>query len=251
MSDREANCVYFEKPGPRNTQRTLELARERALALGIDHILVATTSGETGALAAELFVEHQVTVVTHSTGFHAPNDQELEPRYRARIEEAGGRLLTCQHALGGVGRAVRRKLGTYQVDEIIAFVLRTFGQGMKVACEITVMAADAGLVPAGEEIIAIGGSGRGADTAAVILAANAQDFFDLRVVEIICKPRLGSGVRSEVSSRAGLPSHTSPRPESQKPRLRPVENSRGGVTPSLPSAMHRHKAQSTAAPDCG
>jgi hypothetical protein len=80
-------------------------------------------------------------------------------------------------------------MGTYQLDEVVAFVLRNFGEGIKVGCEITLMATDAGLVPAGEEIIAIGGTGRGADTAAVILSANAQDFFDLRVLEIVCKPR--------------------------------------------------------------
>lgn len=189
MSERVVDCVYFDKAGEENTERTLKLALKRAEALGIRHVAVATSSGRTGALAAELFGGYDLTVVTHSTGFAGPNQQELTAEYRAQIVAAGAHLLTCQHALGGIGRAVRRKLSTYQVDEIVAFVLRTFGQGVKVACEITVMAADAGLLPAGEEIIAIGGAGKGADTAAVIRAANAQDFFDLRVLEIICKPR--------------------------------------------------------------
>ena len=189
MADLTVPCTYFEQPGAQNTQRTLELVQERAQALGIAHVVVATTSGETGALAADLLRDRRVIVVTHSTGFAGPNQQSLQPALRQRIEEAGATVLTCQHALGGVGRAVRRKLGTYQIDEIMAFTLRTFCQGIKVACEITVMAADAGLVPAGEEIIAIGGTGRGADAAAVIAAANAQDFFDLRVLEILCKPR--------------------------------------------------------------
>ncbi|HUV93990.1 MAG TPA: pyruvate kinase alpha/beta domain-containing protein [Anaerolineae bacterium] len=190
MPDREARCVYFEKGGPENTEATLALARERAQTLGLEHIVVASTSGQTGARAAELFGGRRVVVVTHSTGFGGPNEQELQPDYQARIEGSGARLLTCQHALGGLGRAVRRRLGTYQLEEIVAFVLRCFCQGMKVACEITVMATDAGLVPSGEEIIAIGGTGRGADTAVVIRAANGQDFFDLRIMEIICKPRL-------------------------------------------------------------
>lgn len=189
MPDQTVSCVYFGRAGPQNTEGTLQLARERAEALGIKRAVVATTSGRTGALAARTFGGYDLTVVTHSTGFSSPNEQHLEPGYRTEIEETGARLLTCQHALGGIGRAVRRRLGTYQLDEIVAFVLRTFCQGMKVACEITVMAADARLVPAGEEVIAIGGTGRGADTAAVILAANAQDFFDLRVLEIVCKPR--------------------------------------------------------------
>ena len=61
---------------------------------------------------------------------------------------------------------------------------------MKVACEITIMAADAGLVRTDEEVIAIAGTHSGADTAIVVQPSNANRFFNLRVKEIICKPRL-------------------------------------------------------------
>jgi len=190
VSERVVTCTYFEQTGPENTDRTLEIARLRADELGIRHVIVATTTGETGLKAVQRLrdADRQVIAVTHSTGFAAPNTQELTPENQAAIEKAGGRLLTTQHALGGLNRAVRRKLGSYQLDEIVAFVLRSFSQGVKVACETTMMAADAGLVPAGEAIIAIAGTGRGADTAAVILSANAQDFFDLRVLELLCMP---------------------------------------------------------------
>jgi hypothetical protein len=88
-----------------------------------------------------------------------------------------------------VNRAVRRKLeNTYQLDEIIAFTLRVLGEGMKVVCEITLMAADAGLIRTDEPVLAIAGSSHGADTAVILRAANAQDFFELRVNEILCKP---------------------------------------------------------------
>lgn len=187
--DQIIQTVYFAEAGPQNTDRVLEIAAARAQALDIQHIVVASTTGATGLKAARAFAGRNVVVVTHSTGFPGPNQQELDEENRAAILEAGGRILTCQHALGGIGRAVRRKLGTYQIDEIVAFALRTFGQGTKVCCEITVMAADAGYIPVGGEIIAIAGSGRGADTALVIRPANAQDFFDLRVLEILCKPR--------------------------------------------------------------
>ncbi|MFO7918238.1 MAG: pyruvate kinase alpha/beta domain-containing protein [Anaerolineae bacterium] len=189
MPDQIVPCTYFEKAGAQNSEKTIQLAKERAKALDVEHIIVASTTGETAALAAETLREYHVVVVTHSTGFKNPNHQQLEAEYRERIAAANADILTCQHALGGVGRAVRRKLGTYQLEEIMAFTLRNFCQGIKVVCEITIMAADAGLIPAGEEIIAIGGTGRGADTAAVMLSANAQDFFDLRVLEILCKPR--------------------------------------------------------------
>lgn len=183
--------LYFDQPGPQNTDQTLEVARRRAEELGIRTVLVASTTGETGARAVEVFRGYDVVVVTHSTGFARPNEQELKPEHRATIEARGGRILTCQHAFGGVNRAVRRKLNTYLTDEIIAFTLRNFGEGTKVCIEIALMAADAGMVRVGEPCIAIAGTGRGADTALVLKPANAQAFFDLRVMEILAKPRLG------------------------------------------------------------
>lgn len=183
--------VYFGSEGEENTERTLGIAKARADEMGIETILVATTTGETGARAAEFFQGYNLVVVTHSTGFREPNEQELGEENRAAIERAGARILTCQHAFGGVGRAVRKKLGTYELEEIIAYTLRIFGEGMKVACEIALMAADAGLVRTDEEVIAIAGTSRGADTAVVLVPANAQTFFDMRILEVLCKPRLG------------------------------------------------------------
>lgn len=61
---------------------------------------------------------------------------------------------------------------------------------MKVAVEITLMAADAGLIRTDQEAIAIAGTGKGADTALVLKPANAQTFFDLEIREILCKPRV-------------------------------------------------------------
>ena len=191
MTEIVAQCVYFTKPGPKNTERTLELALARAEALGIERVLVASTRGATGVQAAQTFKNLEVVVVTHSTGFTGPDSQELAPENRAAIQSTGATLLTCQHAFGGVGRAVRKKLGTYELEEIIAYTLRTFGEGMKVVAEMALMAADAGLVRTDEPVIAIAGTGRGADTAVVLKPTNAQTFFDLRFLEIICMPAPG------------------------------------------------------------
>ena len=182
-------CLYFDEPGPRNTERTLEWAALRARELAVRNVVVATTTGETAVKALRFFDPGHLVAVTHSTGFAGPNVQELTAANRRRLEQAGVRVLTAQHAFGGVGRAVRKKLRTYELEEIIAFTLRTFGQGAKVAVEISLMAADAGLVPAGELAVAVGGTETGADTALLLRPANAQTFFDLEVVEILAKPR--------------------------------------------------------------
>jgi len=189
MSEITTTTVYFDEPGPANTARTLEIARQRAAELGIRTILVATTSGATGVQAAWMLAQDfNLIVITHSTGFREPNTQELTPQNRAAIEATGATILTCQHAFGGVGRAVRKKLGTYELEEIIAYTLRNFSEGVKVCAEMAVMAADAGLVRTDEPCIAVAGTGHGADTALIMLPANAQAFFDLRVVEFLCLP---------------------------------------------------------------
>ncbi len=80
-------------------------------------------------------------------------------------------------------------MGTYELGEIMASTLRIMGDGFKVAIEVAIMAADAGLVPVDKDIISIGGKGQGADTAIVLKPVSSNNFFDLRVREVICKPR--------------------------------------------------------------
>jgi hypothetical protein len=190
MGELESRTVLFQKPGPANTDRTLALAAARARELGLDTALVASSSGATGLEAVQTLgpAGLAVVVVTHSTGFKRPDYQELTGESRAAIEAAGGQILTCQHALGGVNRAVRKKLGSFQLDEIIAHTLRLWGEGTKVALEIALMAADAGLARTDRPVVAIGGTGRGADTALVIVPSNAQAFFDLEILETLCRP---------------------------------------------------------------
>lgn len=182
--------TYFGNAGNENTMETLRLAKQRADELGIKTILVASTLGDTGMKATEIFKGNQVIVISHSHGFAAPNKQEMSPENRSIIEANNGVVLTATHAFAGVPRAIRRKFNTYQTSEIIAYTLRILGEGIKVTCEIVMMAADAGLLKTSKDVIAIAGTGNGADTAAVIKPANTQDFFDLRIREIICKPRL-------------------------------------------------------------
>jgi uncharacterized protein len=66
---------------------------------------------------------------------------------------------------------------------LIADTLKLLGQGTKVAVEVAVMAADAGVL-SGQDIVSIGGSGRGADTALVLKPAHQNNFFEMRIREV-------------------------------------------------------------------
>lgn len=187
-SETTVPCVYFKEPGEINTRRTLEITAKRADELNIKNIAVASTSGKTGLMAVPFFRSRNLIVVSHSTGFVKPDYQQLQSDLRRQIEETGAKVLTCQHSLGGVGRAVRKKLGTYELEEIIAYTLRTFGEGTKVAVEIALMASDAGLLSTSAPCISIGGTSQGADTAILLKPAHAQNFFDLKIIEVLAKP---------------------------------------------------------------
>jgi len=189
MRSVERITVYFETPGKQNTESVLKLAKKYAQAEGIRHIVVASTTGETGIKTSRALKGLNVVVVSHHVGFHEPGVSEMEEDNRKKILEKGAKILTATHALSGVERAIRRKFETIMPLEIMANTLRLFGEGTKVCVEITLMAADAGLIPEDGEVIAIGGTGRGADTALVMKSATAARFFNLEIKEIIAKPR--------------------------------------------------------------
>ncbi len=183
----EGKIVYFEKPGPENTEEVLSIARRRADELGIKTIVVSSTRGDTAAKAIDVFKGMKVVAVSHATGWKEPNIQEFTTENRAKFEGGGGIILTATHAFAGVSRAMRTKFNIDFINIVIG-TLSLFGPGMKVVCEIAVMAADAGLVRTDEDVIAIAGRGRGADTAIVVQPANSINFFDLKIKEILCKP---------------------------------------------------------------
>ncbi len=184
----ELKTVYFEDPESNYADEVLHIARQRAEELGIKTILVASTSGATAVKAMETLKGFRVIAVSQSTGFDEPNIQEFTEENRKIVESKGGIVLTTTHALAGVSRAMRTKFNMYVIGEVVANTLRRFGDGMKVACEITMMAADGGLVRTDEDVIAIGGKEKGVNTAIVLRPVNTQHFFDLKVREILCKP---------------------------------------------------------------
>ncbi len=184
----EVKTVYFEQSGSENTEEVFRIAKQRAEELGIKTVVVASTRGDTAVKAMEVLKNLRVIFVGHSTGFREPNVQRFTEENRKIVESKGGIVLIATHVFAGVSRALRNKTNTTAIGDIIADVLRIFGQGMKVVCEIAVMAADGGLVRTDEDVISIAGTGQGADTAVVLTPVNSQRFFDLRVKEILCKP---------------------------------------------------------------
>jgi hypothetical protein len=185
--------VYFDSGGKHNTEATLELAKKRAAQRNIKNVVIASSGGFSAEKALEVFKDTDVKLTIVSMGTSARSS--FSENVKARLKEAG-------HNICFTGDV------TYELPEIAVTTLRRFSEGMKVCVQVMLVAAGAGLIPVGQEVVAVGGSGPrgyekggGADTAIVIEAMKSSDFFKLedtpefpkeerrKIKEIINKPR--------------------------------------------------------------
>jgi len=189
----EKKINYFEALTRENTAKTFELALERGNELGINTYVVATTTGWTAVEASKAFEGKNLIIVSHCYGSREADQWLFKDENLKIIKEKNIPIVTAAHAFGGITRsmnqmAIQAAPTAYVIGDIVANTLRMFGQGTKVVVEIACMAADAGLVRCDTDIISIGGTGGGADTAVVLKPANSHRLFQTRVREIICKP---------------------------------------------------------------
>lgn len=185
----EKTIHYFENPGEENTDALIELVKARKEELNIKTIVVASVSGKTTLKISEAIKDVNLVSITHHAGFREKGKLEIDPAVDEKLNKMGISTYTSSHALSGVGRGISNKFGGVTPVEVMAETLRMISQGFKVCVEVSIMAADGGLLPTGQEIIAIGGNARGADTALVLTPAHMNAIFDLRIHEIIAMPR--------------------------------------------------------------
>ncbi len=185
----ETRTLLFEEPGDDNTDATLRAARDRAGALGIRQVVVASSHGGTALAAQRLFAGQARVIAVSIAASFAGEGWTMTSEERAKLEAAGVTVLMGLHALGD---DVSDALGFVAPNRVVRTTLYRFCQGMKVAVEVALMAAEAGLLDMGQEAIAIGGTGSGADTAIVVRPAFCRTFEDLEIREILAKPRRAS-----------------------------------------------------------
>lgn len=187
----EKTITYFKKGGPENTAQTLDAAKRRAKELGIKDVVVASTHGGTALKAAEVFKDMKVNLVAVSIcESFWKEGWAMTKAEKKKLSESGVKVLTSIHALGdGVANAFTEKFGGRSIDEVARETLYRFCQGMKVCVEIVLMAADAGLIAMDKEVMAIAGTGEGADTCIIVKPAYPRKFLDLEIREIVAKPR--------------------------------------------------------------
>ncbi len=170
---------YFKSPGPVNTDDVLAAVNERLKEGDIRKVVVASSTGATALRAAELIDVPDVRIFgvhfqSDRWGKHAkPNEEHLE-----RAAELGVTFIPDSPKVSYLR----------DIEGESADTIRKFGQGTKVAAEMVLMATQTGMIDTGDVVIAMGGTGRGADAAIVCVAAPPSEIGKLFIREILAKP---------------------------------------------------------------
>ena len=183
--------TYFDKQGDDYTDELIMTVKDKLdVSENIKYVLIASSSGESALKLAEA-LDDDITIVnvSHNVGFSGDNVSDISDEMIKKLENEGIKTFQGIHAFSGAARGVTNKYGGFSPLDVVADTLRMFSHGVKVAAEISIMACDAGLVPVGEEIIAIGGRAHGVDTAVILTPVNSKHLFNMKIHEIIAMPR--------------------------------------------------------------
>lgn len=183
--------TYFDTEGENYTDELILAVKDKLDVSSIKKIIIASSTGES-ALKLKHAIDNddiEIINVTHHMGFSGDNESDISEEMIEKLEKEGIKTYFGSHAFSGAARGVTNKYGGYSPLDVVADTFRMFSHGIKVGAEISIMAADAGLIPVGEEIIAIGGRGHGVDSAVILTPVNAKNLFDLKIHEIIAMPR--------------------------------------------------------------
>lgn len=186
--------VYFEDTAKaeENTRAVVALVGEYLKRGDARYVVLATNTGYVGAQFAPLAKAHpEVTFigVKMAPAVDKIYDITFSDEHLKVMQGAGMKLVCGTHALtGGVDRALRAKFQGYPPSAVMAETLYLFSQGMKVCVEIIAMAADAGLLPEGEQVVSCAGTGHGSDTVIAAASAASANLFELDIHRVLAMP---------------------------------------------------------------
>jgi hypothetical protein len=172
-----SRTVLFDEPGSENTESVLEAVSEKIDETGIKTIVIASTSGKTAIKFAKALKEKAEVVAVSWKIIPSESIKELE--------NLGVKICDFENylPLHEIGR------------DLVRNTLYALGQGIKVCVEVVLIAVDKGIVSLGQDVIAVGGTGSGSDSAMVVRATSTADMFGsdiqkrLEIREIFALPK--------------------------------------------------------------
>jgi hypothetical protein len=159
--------TYYSTPGKENVDKTLALVKKLSEELGIDDVVIASTTGFTAKKAVETLRGTGIKLTFVGTA-----RDRFPSELIAELKKKGCNVCFSNEV-------------KYDYPEPVKMAYRRFCQGVKVAVEIAIIAAQEGYAPTDKDIISVGKW----DTALIIKPSISTKFEDLIIRELICKPR--------------------------------------------------------------
>ncbi len=199
----ERRVVYFHEPGPNNTDAVID-----AVSAYLQHsattlpVVVASISGNTALSVRKRLVNPSVSIfcVTAPACWHnhaGIRARVLPQQVRKELEKVG--VTVVDRVPSGLSDTMEFSYARYGFRSptwiLVEALLAVGGYGLKTAVESVTMATDGGYISPFDEVVAVAGTDKGADTAIVARSTFSSTFFssdeDKRFVvhEILARPR--------------------------------------------------------------
>jgi len=188
---------YFDKPGKQNTELVIEAVSKRLEAGTSKKVIIASSSGETAAKFAHALKGKVKLLCVSEPPFRREMGEQwpcLKGEFKQELEKMGVTVIDRAPYVFHESVLEAARWPFVSPEMLVKETLYCFGQGMKVTVEIALAGVSGGYITPYEEVISVGGSGEGADTAIVLRATYPACLFDkdpakrLEIREIIAMP---------------------------------------------------------------
>jgi hypothetical protein len=193
----ERRVLYFPDYGEQNTPAVIDCVSRRLDEGDISTVVVASSTGKTAlAFAEALGGRAGLRLIAVGNPPGSAFDR-ITPQNRQALQAKGVVVVDyAPYACASLNSDSHKNLyGALDLLAVAADLWRMMGgQGLKVAMEVGMMATNVAVLAAGEKVIAVGGTGTGADTAIVMKTAYSVDLFSEDptrrpdLLEFLCTP---------------------------------------------------------------
>jgi len=189
---------YFDRAGEHNTDDVIDAVKKRLSETGIKCVVVASTRGKTAVKFAEA-LGNQAKIISVSEPAYirewGSSWPIMDPVYKRRLEELGVTVLDKAPYVFHSSVLENSKWSQVTPEILLKEAFYTLGQGFKVSVEVVLIAVASGVLEPYQDVIGVGGTSRGADTALILRATYPATIFHkdsskrLEIREIIAMPR--------------------------------------------------------------
>ena len=209
----------FERPGPVNTDKVIEILEDASLE--VNYIVVASITGDSALRIAERIKNKKIICVTCPQGMYWEVDEmdkdlfaeipELKEKRdewikrglkrvpmniteenKIKLDKLNVEVVRGTIPLFGPTFSMRLHIQKITSLDVMAKTLELISPGTLVSMESVLMATDAGIIPEDELVLACAGTEMGLDTAWVLKSCASANLFHpskgFRFVELLAKP---------------------------------------------------------------